>query len=366
MRARTNLLWILVAVPLLACGEKDKPGPKEEEPEVEAVCGNGVVEEGEACDDGNTDADDGCSPECEKEPGWNCEEDGSCIRVEICDNGEDDDDNGLVDCEDPACELADNCKTDCSGQATCSAEVAPPVVSVCADGICRIATSFDDEGNALWGDIGVYHRYETNRTQVKNLRSFQMVILHPSVPNSSEPLNCEKLSDAVRKGTLDLSRLNVLAKTNNDTATGERQGELIPMAKVPATSDAKWLVLSRFYTGARDPQTREPTGQMPAFACLEGFENPPGAWEPGRQVEVPVEPACRNNSHCPTGWTCEAMVGLCFYRQCDPACESGYVCRELPDGEPACLATCEPGDPPCPPGFRCDTTPGWRPACIEI
>ncbi len=35
-------------------------------------CGNGVIESGEECDDGNTTAEDGCSPSCTIEPGWSC------------------------------------------------------------------------------------------------------------------------------------------------------------------------------------------------------------------------------------------------------------------------------------------------------
>ena len=37
-----------------------------------AVCGDGIVEETEECDDGNTAAGDGCSPTCTVEPGWTC------------------------------------------------------------------------------------------------------------------------------------------------------------------------------------------------------------------------------------------------------------------------------------------------------
>ncbi|MCA9546925.1 MAG: hypothetical protein KC613_21110, partial [Myxococcales bacterium] len=33
------------------------------------VCGNGAVEAGEACDDGNLDAGDGCAADCTVEPG---------------------------------------------------------------------------------------------------------------------------------------------------------------------------------------------------------------------------------------------------------------------------------------------------------
>ena len=36
------------------------------------VCGDGVVEAGETCDDGNTVPGDGCSGVCQVEPGWSC------------------------------------------------------------------------------------------------------------------------------------------------------------------------------------------------------------------------------------------------------------------------------------------------------
>jgi uncharacterized protein (TIGR03382 family) len=38
-----------------------------------AVCGNGIVDPGETCDDGNTKAGDGCSPSCQDEkPSGGC------------------------------------------------------------------------------------------------------------------------------------------------------------------------------------------------------------------------------------------------------------------------------------------------------
>ena len=48
----------------------------------ESVCGNGVVEPGETCDDGNSAADDGCSDHCQTEPFYACwDEPSSCICV---------------------------------------------------------------------------------------------------------------------------------------------------------------------------------------------------------------------------------------------------------------------------------------------
>ena len=39
-----------------------------------AVCGNGVLDSGEACEDGNTTNGDGCDNTCTIESGWDCTE----------------------------------------------------------------------------------------------------------------------------------------------------------------------------------------------------------------------------------------------------------------------------------------------------
>ncbi|WP_223748714.1 lamin tail domain-containing protein [Myxococcus sp. XM-1-1-1] len=56
-----QLLAPLTALLLVvtACGDDDPPSP---------VCGNGVVERGEACDDGNTTNGDGCESSCQPTP----------------------------------------------------------------------------------------------------------------------------------------------------------------------------------------------------------------------------------------------------------------------------------------------------------
>ncbi len=67
-------------------------------------CGDGVVDSGEQCDDGNGVAGDGCEPDCTTTPTGRC---AGCAATEIdCGNCVDDDGNGLVDAADPACGAA--------------------------------------------------------------------------------------------------------------------------------------------------------------------------------------------------------------------------------------------------------------------
>ena len=52
------------------------------------TCGNGVIDPGEICDDGNTTTGDGCSAKCQTEIGWNCPVVGmACMRSSYCGDG---------------------------------------------------------------------------------------------------------------------------------------------------------------------------------------------------------------------------------------------------------------------------------------
>lgn len=86
-------------------------------------CGNGTIDIGEECDDGNLEDADGCDSNCKYTrcgngvvtPGEECE------YTEICGNLIDDDEDGLYDCADPDCEV-DNCTADC--------KLAPPCICI--------------------------------------------------------------------------------------------------------------------------------------------------------------------------------------------------------------------------------------------
>src|SRR5687768_1067343 len=53
-----------------------------------AVCGDGVKQLGEACDDDNDQPEDGCDSACAVETDWACPVPGEpCVKIVVCGNG---------------------------------------------------------------------------------------------------------------------------------------------------------------------------------------------------------------------------------------------------------------------------------------
>jgi cysteine-rich repeat protein len=88
-------------------------------------CGDGIVQEGEQCDDGNTTAGDGCSATCTSEP--------------VCGDGHQDPGE---QCDDGNTDNNDACRNDCT---LC------PSTSVCGNGLVESGEACDD-GNTVDGD----------------------------------------------------------------------------------------------------------------------------------------------------------------------------------------------------------------------
>jgi len=131
-------------------------------------CGNGVVEEGEECDDGNTDEDDGCTTRCR----FTCHNNGECSDGSDC-NGEETCNPDSHTCEtgDPMADgfvCEDNPRSICLDgectESTCGDEFVdtgagescdPPEEGVCSDTchtLCLVNEDCDDDGNMCNGN----------------------------------------------------------------------------------------------------------------------------------------------------------------------------------------------------------------------
>ena len=101
---------------------------------VDGECGNGTVEAGEECDDGNLVGGDGCTPDCMDESGGACG-DG------VVDAGE--------DCDDANANKYDGCEPDCTPSPD---EVTCETLSPLSDAVCEVTAGSDAKlisGNVL-------------------------------------------------------------------------------------------------------------------------------------------------------------------------------------------------------------------------
>lgn len=117
-------------------------------------CGGGLVEEGEECDDGNDVGGDGCSATCEVEGGAVClgERPSEC-RIAECGDGFVDAELNDEECDDGNGVGGDGCSASCLVEADhfCSGEPSECVAVVCGDGTVGPGESCDD-GNSADGD----------------------------------------------------------------------------------------------------------------------------------------------------------------------------------------------------------------------
>ena len=112
-------------------------------PQYHNVCGNGVIEEPEVCDDGNTDDGDGCSADCLTiTPGYHCDIPGEECKTQCGDNvvtSDEQCDDFLYPGEQPV--SGDGCSAECTIEENFICEVNPP--SLFSD--CRPKTCGDLE-----------------------------------------------------------------------------------------------------------------------------------------------------------------------------------------------------------------------------
>ncbi len=123
------------------CTPKDDPGSgTDPNPNKDPVCGNGILENDEICDDGNTTSGDGCSDNCKQiEPGFICPEVGQQCQS-LCGNGRLD--SGEM-CDDGNTKSGDGCSADCKSIE--SGYTCPLEGNKCASADCGNDTIEGDE-----------------------------------------------------------------------------------------------------------------------------------------------------------------------------------------------------------------------------
>ncbi|HYH95558.1 DUF4215 domain-containing protein [Hyalangium sp.] len=98
-------------------------------------CGNGTIQAGEACDDGNTSASDGCAADCKAiEAGWFCDTAGAACVRNVCGDGR----TGTGEaCDDRNTSSNDGCSAQCAVENgwTCPTGGGRCLAAQCGDGV---------------------------------------------------------------------------------------------------------------------------------------------------------------------------------------------------------------------------------------
>jgi cysteine-rich repeat protein len=101
--------------------------------ETTPVCGNGVVEVGEGCDDANTIAGDGCGSTCLVEPGYTCAGTAPSTCMFTCGDGTI---TGAEACDDGGLSAGDGCSPTCEVETGWTCTGTPSVCGpLCGDGL---------------------------------------------------------------------------------------------------------------------------------------------------------------------------------------------------------------------------------------
>jgi fibro-slime domain-containing protein len=108
------------------------------------VCGDSIVGSSEQCDDGNKDAGDGCSARCNFELGYKCDGEPSACSKTRCGDGKQE---GAESCDDGNDQPYDGCSSFCQTEPKCTAG---GCTSDCGDGL--VIDEACDDGNTKDGD----------------------------------------------------------------------------------------------------------------------------------------------------------------------------------------------------------------------
>jgi fibro-slime domain-containing protein len=118
-----------------------------------AVCGDGTLDPGEACDDGNVTGGDGCSFDCKTiEANYVCPTPGAkCISTVVCGDSKI---TGAEQCDDGNTTSGDGCSSTCTLESgwVCLLPGASCTAAKCGDGLLAAGPEECDDGNNVDGD----------------------------------------------------------------------------------------------------------------------------------------------------------------------------------------------------------------------
>ncbi len=114
-----------------------------------ATCGNGTREGSETCDDGDTDAGDGCSTTCRVESGYSCNTatPNVCTTGSVCGNGTRE---GSETCDDGDTDAGDGCSPACLVEDGY-------LCTIASSGDCRPAACLDERDGDSDGAADLFH-----------------------------------------------------------------------------------------------------------------------------------------------------------------------------------------------------------------
>jgi fibro-slime domain-containing protein len=132
--------------------EVDAPPPPPDPDAKEPLCGDGILDPGEVCDDGTSGGGDGCAADCMSvEPGFACGDPATpCVPTHVCGNGLVED---LETCDDRNTTGNDGCSAACAIESGWRCDV-PGIrcsAAACGDGIIAGFEECDDGGAATPG-----------------------------------------------------------------------------------------------------------------------------------------------------------------------------------------------------------------------
>jgi cysteine-rich repeat protein len=208
-----------------------------------AVCGDGILEPPEQCDDGNTISGDGCDPDCKIEAGYTCAGQPS-VCTSTCGDGVV---AGDEQCDDGNTKPGDGCSAICTIEPGYTCTGAPSVcTATCGDGIVTGAETCDD-GNDTPGD-----GCSATCTIEKGWSCSGVPSACKTVCGDGIVAGAEECDDGANNGLLDgcndtCKKCRFVETEPNDTpaqASGPFTPDFIVFGAVVPTTDVDWFAVN--------------------------------------------------------------------------------------------------------------------------